>query len=45
MIRRGLVAIIVFVLAGPAFGQGVSLPVPQRVVLDNGVSGVLPGKR
>ena len=37
MIRRYFVAVIVIVLAGQALGQGVSLPVPQRVVLDNGV--------
>ena len=37
MIRRCLVAVFVFILAGHASAQGVSLPVPQRVVLDNGI--------
>ena len=37
MIRRCLAAIVVVVLAGQSLAQGVSLPVPQRVVLDNGI--------
>lgn len=46
MIRRYVVSLLAFVLAAPASAQeGVSLPVPQRVELENGVVLLVHEKR